>query len=252
MRWAIEIQKYGLERRNLVDLLDSIGFQLINGVDFEAMYSPNFDGLESAEKVWSEAKKVRNVFTGPAAIDPEFVLGSVIDYSTTERKRIAYLEVEDSQHKQKSNSATLIALPPPNLSPEEMKKWEDNRAEQEYQMQLERQRERFVPVYLEPRAEKVLKLLSIQNQTGETLYKIYEIMELHPKNRKTFQHQFNISEDEFKRFSDTVHNPVVSGDFARHAYEDKPKTTNPMTYDQARIFIEALVKQWLAFTRTNK
>ncbi len=51
-------------------------------------------------------------------------------------------------------------------------------------------REKLEPVFLEPRAAKVLDLLSIKKQTGETLYKIYEIMEFHPTNRKNFKHQF--------------------------------------------------------------
>ncbi len=249
MKWAVEIQKTGLERRNLVDLLYGLGFQLVDGVDFEAMYSPHFDGLESAAEVWAEAKKVRNAFTGPASIDPEFVLGSVIDYSTKERKRHAFLEVKSIHLKTTVGSATLTVSPPPNLSPEELKEWEDKRAEQEYQTQLESQREKLEPVFLEPRAAKVLELLSIENQTGETLYKIYEIMEFHPSNRNNFQHQFNISKNEFMRFSDAVHNPVVSGDLARHAYEDTPKTNNPMTFREARIFIQVLAKKWLASIR---
>jgi len=249
MKWAVEIQKTGLQHRNLVDLLNGLGFQLVDGVDFEAMYSPYFDDLESATEVWTEAKKVRYAFTGPASIDPEFVLGSVIDYSTKERKRHAFLEAKSIEFTLTGASATLTISPPPNLSSEELRKWEDKRAEQEYQTQLESQREKLEPVFLEPRAAKVLELLSIENQTGETLYKIYEIMESHPSKRKDFQHQFDISKDEFKRFKDAVHNPVVSGDLARHAYKDPPKTKNPMTIDEAKIFIQALAKKWLASIR---
>jgi hypothetical protein len=249
MKWAVEIQKTGLRRRNLVDLLNGLGFQLVDGVDFEAMHSPYFDDLESATEVWTEAKKVRYAFTGPASVDPEFVLGSVIDYSTKEQKRHAFLEPKSIHAKFTVGSPTVTVSPPPNLSPKELKEWEDKYAEQEYQTQLESQREKLEPVFLEPRAAKVLKLLSIEYQTGETLYKIYEIMESHPSKRKDFQHQFDISKDEFKRFGDAVHNPVVSGDLARHAYGDKPKTINPMTIGEAKIFIQALAKKWLASIR---
>jgi hypothetical protein len=82
MKWAVEIQKTGLEHRNLVDLLQGLGFDLVEGVDFEAMYSPSFDDLETAPEVWEQAKKVRDAFVGPTSIDSEFTLGSVIDYST--------------------------------------------------------------------------------------------------------------------------------------------------------------------------
>ena len=68
MKWAVEIQKTGLDHRNLEDLLDGLGFQLVEGVDFNAMYSPCFDELESANAVWEEAKKVRDSFTGAAEL----------------------------------------------------------------------------------------------------------------------------------------------------------------------------------------
>ncbi len=94
MKWAVEIQKTGLSYRNLVDLLYGLGFQLVDGVDFEAMYAPYFDDFEFASKVWAEAEKSPSAFTGSASIDPEFVLGSVIDYSTKERNRHVFIEVE--------------------------------------------------------------------------------------------------------------------------------------------------------------
>jgi hypothetical protein len=253
MKWAVEIQKTSLEQRNLVDLLDGLGFQLVDGVNFEAMYSPQFDDLGSAADVWAEAKKVRDAFTGPASIDPEFVLGSVIDYSTRERKRYKFQEIGLAHEKDSVGSIIIKVLPPPNLSPEDLKEWEDRRAEQEYQAKLESQREKLEPVFLEPRAAKVLELLSLENQTGETLYKIYEIMEISPHTkRKDFQKQFKISAYEFKRFGDAVHNRHVSGDLARHANEDPPRTSNPMKFSEAEAFIRGLAKEWLASIRNNR
>ncbi len=76
-------------------------------------------------------------------------------------------------------------------------------------------------------------------------------MELHPSNRKNFHNQLKISLNEFKRFSDAVHNPIISGNLARHAYEEKPKTENPMTIGDAKVFIQALTKKWLASIRNN-
>jgi len=72
------------------------------------------------------------------------------------------------------------------------------------------------------------------------------LAEGHPSQRKTFQSQFGISDVEFKRFSDVVHNPVVSGSLARHAYEDKPKTPNPMSMVEAKTFVVGLAMRWLA------
>lgn len=249
MKWAVEIQKSSLEQRNLVDLLQGLGFELVEGVDFKAVYSPYFDSLETAAEVWNEGKKIRDAFTGSAAIDPEFVLGSVIDYSSDELRRHAFLEVEPIRMRMSVGSVTLKVSPPSNLSEDELKKWEEKRAEADYLEKLERQREKLEPVFQEPKASKVLKALAEEDHTGETLYKMYEIMEGHPSNRKDFQLQFGISKHEFKRFGDAVHNPAVSGDLARHAYEDKTKTDNPMSFQEAKSFVQALAKKWLASVR---
>jgi len=249
MKWAVEIQKSSLEQRNLVDLLQGLGFELVEGVDFKAVYSPYFDSLETAAEVWNEGKKIRDAFTGSAAIDPEFVLGSVIDYSSDELRRHAFLEVEPIRMRMSVGSVTLKVSPPSNLSEDELKKWEEKRAEADYLEKLERQREKLEPVFQEPKASKVLKALAEEDHTGETLYKMYETMEGHPSNRRDFQLQFGISKHEFKRFGDAVHNPAVSGDLARHAYEHKTKTDSPMSFQEAKSFVQALAKKWLASVR---
>jgi hypothetical protein len=100
----------------------------------------------------------------------------------------------------------------------------------------------------------MLELLKRDTHTGESMWKIYELAEGKlPKRkpqreleRKKFHEKFGVSEDEFKRFQDTVHNPVVSGDFARHAYEDSTRTPNPMTIGEAERFVMSLAKKWLA------
>jgi hypothetical protein len=79
MKWAVEIQKTNLERRNLEDLLNGLGFALIDGVQFPAFTSPEIDGCDTAAAVFEIAKQLRAAFTGPAQVDPTFALGSVID-----------------------------------------------------------------------------------------------------------------------------------------------------------------------------
>jgi hypothetical protein len=114
---------------------------------------------------------------------------------------------------------------------------------------LEAQKARLVPAFREPRAVKLLQLLKQKPHTGESLYKIYELAEGHPSHRKEFQERFGVSDIEFKRFTDAVHNPVVSGTLARHAYEDKPKTVNPMSIGEAESFVVGLAMRWLASLR---
>ncbi len=77
MKWAVEIQVTSLERRNLEDLLNGLGFALIEGIEFPAFTSPEIDEYDTAADVFEKAKQVRAAFAGPAQIDPSFALGSV-------------------------------------------------------------------------------------------------------------------------------------------------------------------------------
>jgi hypothetical protein len=244
MRWAVEIQKTSLERRNLEDLLKEIDFEIVDDIGFDlAFTAPLFDQMDSIE-VWSMAKKLREAMIGPAEIDPDFTLGAVIDYSASEPKRHHFLESK-IRAKSSTGPVMLTVSPPKELSEEQVVAWQAAHAEHEYQTRLEAQLSKLVPVFREPRATKILELLKRDTHTGESLYKIYELVEGHPVSRKKFQKSFGVSKNEFNRFKDAVHNPVVSGDLARHAYKDPPKTTNPMTMGEAERFVRRLAEKWL-------
>lgn len=251
MKWAVEIQKTGLERRNLADLLDGLGFNLIDGLQFPEFTSPEFEACETSEDVFEKAKQVRSAFIGATGIDPEFTFGAVKDYTSNPPKSNYFLEVQSSVSKVSFGNVTLTHLPPSGLTTAEFEKWNEDQIEREYQVKLEDQRAKLEPAFREPNAEKVLELLCIENHTGETIYKIYELAEGHPNNRNTFQRQFGISDDQFKRFGDAVHNPTVSGSAARHAYEDPPKTINPMTMIEAEDFVRNIALNWLKHVRTS-
>jgi hypothetical protein len=252
MKWAVEIQKTSLGRRNLADLLEGLGFSLVDGIEFSAFTSPSIEGCGTAEQVFELAKQLRSAFKGAAQIDPQFVLGSVIDYSINPPRRHAFLEVESIISTMSVGSATLTVSPPKGLSGQELETWQAEQAEREYQSKLEGQRSRLEPAFWSPRAKKVLELLAIEHPSGETIYKIYELAEGHPSNRGTFQARFGVSADQFGRFKDAVHNPTVSGDWARHAYEDSPKTTYPMSKDEAERFVRQIASKWLENVRANK
>lgn len=248
MRWAVEIQGTSLERRNLSDLLSGLGYSIIDGVDHIAVTSPSLDAHSSTGEVWIEAKKIREAMKGPANIDPQFTLGAVINYATGEPIRHLFLEAESGRFVV-TGAATLTVAPPVGLSGEAHDAWKAARMESEYQVKLESQRARLEPVFREPRASKVLDLLERERHSGETLYKIYELVEEHPSQRKQLLRQFGVSQHEFDRFRDAVHNPVVSGEFARHAYHDQPRTNDPMTRGEAETFIVQLAHRWLASVR---
>lgn len=246
MKWAIEIRMTSLEKRNLSDLLRGLGFELVEGIEYPALASPTIDACVTAADAFEEVKAVRAAFKGPAQIDPEFALGSVIDYSTNPPRRHAFLEVDSCVMKMPVvGTPTLTVSPPNGLSPAELERWTADYEERQYQARLERQRSRLEPAYISPRAAKVIELLSIETPSAETVYKIYELAEGHPNNRADFHKQFGISREQFDRFKDAVHNPSVSGDWARHAYPDEPRTSNPMTKSEAETFVREIAARWL-------
>lgn len=251
MKWAVEIQKTSLETRNLRDLLSGLSFVSIDGIDYPAFTSLDFENCDTAAKVYEIAKQLRAAFIGPAQIDPSFMLGSVIDYSSIPPKRHYFLEAESAIFKTSFGTVTLSVMPPKDLSDDEFKKWEEEQAEKEYQARLETQRSKLEPAYRNPNAAKMLELLSVETPSAETLYKIYELAEGHPDNRKDFHKKYGITKDQFDRFRDTIHNPKVSGDWARHAYKDIPRTRNPMSKDEAEQFIRDLASKWLEHVRTS-
>ena len=251
MRWAVEIQKTSLALRNLCDLLDGLGFQLVSEGNCPALTAPALDACASASGAYSLAKKVRAAFTGPAGVDPDFELGSVLDYSTEPPLRHAFLEAKSLELTVSVGSPTLTVGPPKGFSDEDVRAWKEEQAEREYQHKLESQRKRLEPAFRDERAAKMLALLSDEELTGEKLYKVYEIAEGHPKNRKTFQTQFGISEETFLRFKDAVHNPRVTGDWARHAYDHLPRSRQPMSKSEAETFVRKIAALWLEHIRTS-
>lgn len=252
MKWAVEVQKTSLEHRNLADLLKVLGFDLIQGIEYPALSSPTIDTCATAADAFEIAKDVRAAFKGPAKIDPEFALGSVIDYATKPPRRHAFLEASSCVMKITSGTATLTVSPPQGISPDELVRWYEEHNERRYQAELERQRSLLEPAFLNPKAAKALELLCIENPSGETLYKIYELAEGHPNNRSAFHAEFEIDKEHFNRFKDAVHNPAVTGDWARHAYHQKPNSANPMTRAEAEQYVRRIADRWLQSIRRSR
>ena len=239
-----------MERRNLIDLVEGLGYQPVEVLGRQLVLSSSkFDACATAGEVWEQAKRLRELMAGVTDIDPEFAIGPVLDMSSEPPNANFFLELEPLVMKVTMGSPTLSVLPQAGLSEEQLAEWHKRQVEQEYQLNLEAQKAKLVPAFREPRAIKVLQLLKKKPHTGESLYKIYELAEGHPSQRKLFQERFRISNLEFRRFSDAVHNPVVSGNLARHAYEDKPKTPNPMPMAEAQSFVVSLANRWLASLR---
>lgn len=247
MRWAFEVERTALEPRNLIDLVESLGYKPVEVPGHHiVLWSDSTQSCSTAGEVWEQAKRLRELVVSVAEIDKEFAIGAVLDISSTPPKRHFFLEVEPLAIKMTMGSPTLTLRPPAGLSQEQLAEWAQLRAEEKYQAKLKEQKAKLIPAFREPRAVKLLEIPKQKSHTGESLYKIYELAEGHPSQRKAFQNRFGIPDLEFKRFTDAVHNPVVSGALARHAYEDKPKTANPMSMGEAQSFVVGLAMRWLA------
>lgn len=251
-KWAVEIQKTSLEIRNLKDLLEGLGFRVLDELSYPVLTSEKMDACTNAADAFEMAKHLRNVLKGPAQIDTDFQLGSVIDYSSNPPKRHAFLEVKSCVMRLTSQQVTVSVGPPNGLSATEREAWHEKQAEKEYQSRLDKQRARLEPAYRSNRAVKVMKLLLEEAPTGETLYKIYELAEGHPGNREEFHKQFKISKEMFMRFKDAIHNPTVSGDWARHAYDSRPGSDKPLSKSEAERFVREIAAQWLDYIRRSR
>ena len=253
MRWAIEIQQTQLDRRNLADLLRHLGITLVDATPYVAFTSDDIDQCTSAHQVFEAGKRVRDRFVGPAKIDPDFKIGSVIDYSVQPERRHAFLEVQSAMHFHTVFfPATLTVNPAPGLSEEQLREWRERQAEAEYWSKLDAQLSKLVPAFVNSKAERVIELLAIEAQTGETLNKIYELMRGPRSNIQAFGQQFGISDDEYHRFAEAVNLDVVSGDWARHAHGEPSKSSSPMTKGEAEAFVRGVAHRWLEHIRATR
>lgn len=253
MRWAIEIQKTQLERRNLADLLSRLGFTTVDKAPYVAFTSEAIDQCSTAGEAFEVGKKVRDRFKGPAKIDPDFQLGAVIDCSLEPERRHHFLEIHETIHLHSTFfAASLTVSPGVDLTEEQRKAWEADRVEEAYQQRLEDQLSRLEPAFFNAKAEKVLELLEVERPTGEVLLKIYELMRGPRNNRDAFGRQFNITDEEYRRFGAVVNHDSESGDWARHAHGEPPTTPNPMSKTEAEAFVRRIAADWLRHVRASR
>lgn len=132
-----------MERRNLSDLLNGLGFQLIEGIEYPALTSPEVDACTTATDAFEKAKAVRSAFKQVAQIGPEFALGPVIDYSSSPPRRHAFIEVQSCVMTMSVGSPTLSVSPSRELSPAELERWRADYEEQHYQAKLGHQRSKL-------------------------------------------------------------------------------------------------------------
>ncbi len=248
MRWAIEIQKTSLDDRMLSDLLRELKLNLVEGKNFSKAFSgPEIDTCATSHDAIKIARKVRSAFK-IAEIDPEFSLGAAIDFSVDPPTSHHFIEADSGVLTISIFPAKFTVFPSTNLSPTEGEQWLKNHEEQQHQLKLNDHLSTLIPAYSNLNAAKVFELLSIEPQTAVNLWKIYELIR-NGKKDSIIQEQFGIENNDFLRFKDRIHNASVSGDYARHANDDKPHTDNPMSKSEAEAFINNIAKKWFKTIR---
>ena len=137
MKWAFEVQRTGLGPRNLIDLVECLGYKPVEIPGRQiVLCSDSMESYSTPGEVWEQAKRLRELMVGVAEIDKEFAIGPVLDMSSDPPKAHHFAEVEPLVVKVTMGTPTLTVLPPAGLSEEELAEWTERKAEQEYQSKL--------------------------------------------------------------------------------------------------------------------
>lgn len=242
MLWSLVISDTSLDSRLLGDLLAELDIAVFQYEGRTEITSPSWDQVQTADEIWEIAKRLGD------AIKPVLASDTLQFAFIREWRNEAFVKNHSfwptaSLVATGHMTATGFGLPPAHFTDEQKAEWIAAQVEQRYQSELREKRTRLKAAYHDERAQKVMEILSEDVQTGLSLFKIYELIKGTQGTAK-FHAQFHISNDDFDRFRDAVHNPAVHGDFARHAIPGPPRTTNPMTQDEAISFVTDLANAW--------
>lgn len=141
MRWAFEVERTGLERRNLIELVESLGYKALEVPGHKIiLYSDSFEACSTSVEVWEQAKILRDLMACITEIDKKFSVGAVLDMTHKPPKRYVSIEIHSVLQTVTIRIPTLKVLPPVGLSEEQLAEWTERVNEKEYQSKLEAQR----------------------------------------------------------------------------------------------------------------
>ena len=88
MRWAFEVERTGLERRNLIDLIESLGYKALQVPGHQIiLYSDSMETYSTSGEVWEQAKRLRDLMACITEIDKDFAIGAILDMTQEPPKR---------------------------------------------------------------------------------------------------------------------------------------------------------------------
>jgi hypothetical protein len=92
---------------------------------------------------------------------------------------------------------------------------------------------------------KVLRLLSKGDYDWVNLYRIFEVIEEDVGAISKITQEAWATEPAIRRFKHTANSVGAIGDDARHGKETTQPPKNPMTFSEAKSFIETILHNWL-------
>jgi hypothetical protein len=96
----------------------------------------------------------------------------------------------------------------------------------------------------------VLRLYGLGKQDWVNLYRIFEIIKTDSGGEAEIIKEGWATNSTMNRFTHTANSPSILGDEARHGAEQTAPPKHPMTFDEAKSFVESITHYWLN-TKTN-
>lgn len=99
---------------------------------------------------------------------------------------------------------------------------------------------------VDPNVEKVMRLVAATDaKSWVGLYRIYEVVESDVGGQALLAQKSWGSTGDRERFKHSANSVTVAGDEARHGKEHRLPPKNPMTLEEAGVYVEQLVRRWL-------
>ena len=247
-RWLVEIRSLSGDLEVLDGVLKGLGYEIVSrrgsdGKRAQFLRSYVYDSIDSHQKVWEDAKRVRDRLAELSKIDDDFdatlALGSIHEeLADGDRRQHHYAEGAITMRLSMEGKGVFISRG--NVSDDDRRKRE---FEQERQKRIERQARatrRGIAAVSDDSALRVIKLLN-HELTPTTLGNIVETIQ---SDLGGGIHDF-ISKKQLSRFNQSINHPNVFGPQARHGVSNESPPPKPMSLSEARQLVRELAEIWL-------
>jgi hypothetical protein len=240
-RWRVEISQVVGNERLLRDVLLALEIDIVEG-NTRFLVSRTFEVLDTAADVQALVTRVQitlaEVARRHAEIAAGFSIGRIIE-NRAEGPEITHVIVPITGVGAIALAGAMMAASGyVGLSPEEVKRLEEQRIEQEYQQLRRTATALVVSAFRDVRARQVQRLLD-GDPTPKTIGDVADLIEADIGELTAL-----VSDKQLTRFRRSINHPDIFGEDARHIVSAQLPPPNPMTLDEARAFIRDLAQRW--------